>query len=285
MTHPRIDGETKLMGLIGERISYTRSPAMHNRAAAELGVNAVYLPLSLPAARVSSFLDTAWDLGALGFNVTQPHKTLVAGLFKGCGMASVNTLYRGESGWIPASTDGEGYARGLSRTGRELTSFARIVILGAGGAVRAILASLGAKTGTEITILRRTAANDPVLKDCVPAGITLAFAPATPEALTAALKDRGDDTLFIQATSAPHQGDDLANFVPALRSFTGVVSDIVYGSPSTLYFSALAKNLVAQDGESMLIEQARLAQTLWWGKAAAYDAMAAALRGKLTARR
>lgn len=275
MRELRVDGESKLMGLIGESIAYTRSPAMHNRAAATLGINAVYMPFSLPAARVDAFLAIAWDLGAIGFNVTQPHKALVARMHGG-GLASVNTLFRGESGWKAASTDGAGYAAGLARTGFELSGFKNIVILGGGGAVRSIVGEIG--PGATVTILRRSSDGDAVLLGCTSAA--LSFGDATPAALTQALADRGDETLFIQATSAPHAGDDLSAFVPALARFTGVVSDIVYGKPSALYFAAIAKDLTAQDGESMLIEQARLAQRLWWGKAAAYDDMAAALRSK-----
>lgn len=258
----RIDGETKLMGLLGEGISYTMSPALHNRAAARLGINAVYVPLSMPASQLPSFLANAWHLGALGFNVTQPHKLLVASLVAGHGLPSINTLYRGPTGWQAASTDGEGWARGLERTGHKLASFQNFVVLGGGGAVQSILRVLPA--GAPVTMLQRS---DGTL---------------TPAALGQALSGRGDETLLIQATSAPHHGDTLEAFAPALKSFRGVVSDIVYGKPSALYFTAIAQDLVAQDGESMLIEQARLSQKLWWGKAASYDEMAAALRNKGT---
>src|SRR5690606_39173443 len=83
------DGTTRLMGLLGERIDYTGSPAIHNHAAAALGINACYLPLSLPGGQVAPFLAAAWHLGALGFNVTTPHKELVARLVPGSGLASV----------------------------------------------------------------------------------------------------------------------------------------------------------------------------------------------------
>lgn len=257
-----IDGSTRIMGLIGESIAYTMSPAMHNRAAAKLGINAVYLPLSLPEAKLAGFLDVMWGLGALGFNVTQPHKGAVAKLVPGSGLTSVNTLFRGDQGWSAASTDGEGFARGLARTGRELASFEEIVLLGSGGAAQAILEHLATQPQQpKLTTLRRADLQS-----------------AT--ALTAALAGKGEETLLIQATSAPLKGDDLSSLAPALKEFRGVVVDLVYGKPSALYFTAVAKDLVAQDGEPMLIEQARLAQKLWWGKAAAYDEMAAALRGK-----
>lgn len=261
-----IGGETKLMGVLGENIAYTRSPAMHNRAAAALGIDIAYLPLAMPAAKVASFLDAAWSMGAVGFNVTTPHKGLVASLVPTSGLTSVNTLYRGDSGWLAASTDGEGFARGLGRLGRELSSFSRLVILGAGGAAGAIQEYVASNVGAapEIVVLSRSSAKTPL----------------TVTALTEQLRDRGADTLLIQATSAPQRGDDLAALVPALERFKGVVADLVYGKPSALYFAAIARNLTAQDGEAMLIEQARLSQMLWWGKSASYEEMALALRGK-----
>jgi shikimate 5-dehydrogenase len=173
----------------------------------------------------------------------------------------VNTLYRGAKGWQAASTDGDGWIRGLARIDCKIEQFKKIVVMGAGGAVASILRAI--PQGPDLVVLERSKGS------------------LTPQRLAAELKGRGDDTLLLQGTSAPHQGDDLAAFTPALDDFMGVVCDIVYGKPSALYFRAIALDLTAQDGEAMLIEQARLSQKLWWGKAAAYEDMAAALRGKV----
>jgi shikimate dehydrogenase len=277
-----IDGETKLLGLLGEGIAYTQSPKLHNLATSVLRINAVYLPLAMPAAAVPAFLDVAWQLGATGFNVTTPHKALVASLVPGCTLASVNTLYRGPDGWKAASTDGAGFARGLGRLGKTLADFDEIVVLGSGGATTAVLAHIceAAAQRPAIKVLRRTPARDAGLRSALPQGAPLAFDDLTLAVLSAALAGKGERTLLIQATSAPHRGDDLAELVPALKAFRGVVADLVYGKPSALYHAANARDLLAQDGEAMLIEQARLAQQLWWGKAAGYEELAAALRGR-----
>ncbi len=270
------------MGVLGEHIPYTQSPRLHNAAAAQLGFNVAYLPLPMPAAQVAPFLDVAWHLGAVGFSVTTPHKALVASLLPGGGQRSVNTLYRGKTWWEGASTDGEGFARGLARIERTLADFDEVVMLGSGGASMALLAHLAAARPDlpGLKILRRTAAHDGELRSVLAPGTKVSFADLTLPALAKALKGRGPSTLLIQGTSAPQRGDDLGGLVPALDGFGGAVVDLVYGKPSALYFSALARDLVAQDGEAMLIEQARLAQKLWWGKAASYADMALALRGK-----
>lgn len=276
-----IDGDTKLMGVIGESIAYTMSPRLHNRAADVLHVNATYLPLSLPKTQVAPFLKAAWHLGAVGFNVTQPYKELVANLVPTRGLTSVNTLYRGPRGWRAASTDAEGFARGLTRMGREFDSFDRVVVLGSGGATLAILAHVVSLSGgpREVVVLRRDKTRDRLLKKAAGKRLTKVAA-LGPKDLARELKGRGQETLLVQATSAPHRGDDLKRLVPGLDGYQGAVCDLVYGKPSALYFTAVARDLPAQDGEAMLIEQARLSQELWWRRSAPYDVMAAALRGR-----
>lgn len=278
---PQIDGETRLMGLLGESIAYTQSPRLHNRAAALLGQNVVYLPLPLPAAQVKGFLDAAWHLGAVGFNVTQPHKGLVAGLLPGGKLRSVNTLTRGKTWWEGASTDAGGFARGLKRLDRTLDSFDELVLLGAGGAATALVEHLagGAKGPRKLHALRRKPDGDAALTD-VAGKLKFSLAELSVNALAKALKGKGESCLLVQATSAPLHGDDMAALIPALDGFGGVLVDLVYGKPSALYYAAVARDVMAQDGEAMLIEQARLAQELWWGKAAPYEELALALRGK-----
>jgi shikimate dehydrogenase len=286
-----VNGETRLLGIVGENIAYTRSPAMHNRAAALLRLDQIYLPFPLPAAALGGFLDVFWRLGGVGLNVTTPHKTAVAELLRARGVPdvpqSVNTLYRPRGGdpaafWAAVSTDGEGFARGLARMSVDAAALEEVVMIGSGGAALALAAHLGAH-GTRLrrlTVLRRSSRGDAALKAAVPARLSLRCEDLTLATLTAALKGKGETCLLVQATNAPQAGDDLQGLTPALKTFAGFVTDIVYGKPSALYFAALAKDLKAQDGEAMLIEQARLSQQLWWGKAASYEDMAAALRGK-----
>ena len=269
-----IDGKTRLLGVLGEQISYTLSPSLHNLAAQLLGRNEVYLPLSLPAAEVADFLRVAWHLGAVGFNITTPHKRLVAELFPDAGLTSVNTLYRGAQGWQAASTDGEGFALALARLGRPLAAFTRVVILGAGGVTVALLNFMAQELNPlpDIQIVRRSAARD--LELVAAAKTQLCFSPWSVHGLQDALRGCDEASLLIQASSAPQHGDDLSALVPALKGFKGTVVDLVYGKPSALYAAALAMGLPAQDGRVMLIEQARLSQQLWWGEAAVFADLA-----------
>jgi shikimate dehydrogenase len=289
MTHlfaSNVDGSTRLMGLIGQDISYSLSPLLHNRAAIQLRENIVYLPLSLPKSQIRNFLEVAWHLGATGFNVTKPYKGYLANLVDCQGRRSLNTLYRGEEGWCGASTDGPGFARAIERLGRTLGSFERLVLLGNGGAAFAIMEHLlemhkdGEKCPRRITVLRRNNTADGSLEAFSQQGFTIRIQDLSPESLALELEGAASETLCVQATSAPLEGDSMSHYVGSLDRYQGVFIDLVYGQPSALYFRALALDLVAQDGESMLIEQARLSQQIWWGKCALYDEMALALRRK-----
>ncbi len=278
------------MGLLGKNISYTLSPVIHNAALSHFGINSVYLAYSLEPEKIPTFLDLAWHLGAVGFNVTKPHKELVARLFPESGLSSVNTLRRGSQTWEAYSTDGEGFGRGVERMGQPLESYKNFVVLGDGGASQAILSYLiglldkwshPAHQSCTITVLSRKW--DSLVKDnSFFAALTtqsekgncpfqLSLKPFQPNILKETLTQNSDQTLLIQATSAPQHGDMLDPFVPTIKHLKGAIVDILYDKPSNLYYKAMALDIPAQDGEAMLIEQARLSQELWWGKSLSYE--------------
>ncbi len=276
---PDIDGNTKTLGLIGEGIKHTLSPRIHNSSAKNLGINCVYLPFDLPGPKLDDFLKLHWELGSVGFNVTVPHKSQAASIFADSGLRSVNTIYRGNSGWQAASTDGEGFAKGLDQIGKSQADFDRIVLLGSGGVVKALgeYFRSSKQEFSEIHICRRSDSNDQELKEIF---VEPCFHDLSSQNLAPLLKGFDESTLFVQCTSAPLRGDDLKEFLPALEGFGGALVDTVYGTPSSLYYRALAMDLTAQDGEAMLIEQARLSQMIWWGRCASYRDIASAIRGK-----
>lgn len=71
----RIDGGSRIFGLIGKDIQHTSSPMIHNYTAQKLGINAVYLPMDIGDAEdLNRFFDLMWNLNAIGFNVTTPYK-------------------------------------------------------------------------------------------------------------------------------------------------------------------------------------------------------------------
>lgn len=281
--HFAIDGTTKSIALVGQGISYSLSPCIHNLAIERLGRNLVYLPFDIHERSLNSFLEFYWDAGGLGFNVTTPHKGAVARLIPGHGLSSVNTIYRGDSGWEATSTDAEGFASGLERLGKSINSFSKIVVIGAGGAAVALIDYFARRAinAREIIVLARrperfTSTTSDRSRSNVPYPQVQLKTLSAIE-LENSLRGGDESTLLIQATNAPQKGDPLASLVPAIKDFRGTMVDLVYGQPSALYFEALNKGLPTQDGEPMLIEQARASQRLWFGQAIAYEEIAEAL--------
>src|SRR6478735_12738903 len=107
----------RCLGILGSGISHSLSPLIHNYAAALLGVDCVYLSFDSESRSFPGpdFFRAMWDFGALGFNITVPFKENAARMFPGSGLASVNTIYRGQKYWEAASTDAEGFLLGLSQ--------------------------------------------------------------------------------------------------------------------------------------------------------------------------
>ena len=283
---PSISGDTKLFGLLSHGATFTLSPAMHNAAARSFHKDLVYAHFDLPAAKVREFLDVFWHMGGQGLNVTMPHKNLVASLVKTENLESVNTLVRTDSGWSGYSTDGEGFLRGLQRSQVAISDFDAVIVMGSGGSAQAILRAIAAATTERppITVIhRRSKNNDQRILDAVSAAPVqmLTFRSLDPESFTDTLSQtEGLKRLIIQATSAPKNGDTLKDYARALdfMSAEDVLVDLIYDNPSDLYFSAIARGLRCLDGLPMLIEQTRLSQFLWWGKAATYEEMTHAIK-------
>ncbi len=270
-----ISPKTRLMGLIGESISYSLSPMIHNGSAKKLGIDAAYFCFSLSESRVANFLNSMWDVGALGFNVTQPHKSLVAEFFPETNAMSVNTIYRGPDSWLVDSTDGIGLSNALLRSQVKLLNFERIVIVGSGGAAISIAEFLQKhRFGGEVVFaIRSEIVLEKLnrLKD-----LRLVLVHQRSETLSSLLAE-SKNVLLIQATSAPLKSDRMEWLLPYLRRFNGVYLDMTYAAASAPLEYCRQKGLSSFDGKSMLIEQARASQQLWWGKSEDYESIASRL--------
>jgi shikimate dehydrogenase len=141
-----INGKTRLAGVIGDPITHTLSPAMHNAAFKALGINAVYLPLPCPKAGLKRLLHSLADLGAVGVNVTIPHKQLALECMDSCSpeaerIGAVNTVVFQGAKLVGHNTDGLGFLESLKQAKIKVRG-QRAVLLGAGGAGRAVAVSL-----------------------------------------------------------------------------------------------------------------------------------------------
>ena len=158
-TAQEINGSTGVLGLIGNPVKHTLSPVIHNTISEELGQNLKYLPFPVEEG-VDAAVKGAYHLGIRGLNVTVPHKTAVIDALARIDDAAkmigaVNTLVRVDDGYKGYNTDMPGLGRALKRRGISLKN-QQVVILGAGGASRAVCALALTEGAKEIYLLNRT---------------------------------------------------------------------------------------------------------------------------------
>jgi shikimate dehydrogenase len=297
-----IRGSTALVGVIGDPVRHSLSPAMHNAALAELGLDWVYLALPVPAAELAGALRALAAMGCRGLNVTLPHKQAVAGLTAARSplaeqLGAVNTLVPGEEGgWWGTNTDVEGFTeplRGALGVGESWQGRSALV-LGCGGSARAVVAGLVALGLDRIRVAgRRPRTLADFLEDCrkwapglqgVPwpeqeGGLAEALATAdlvvntTPVGMAAAVDGAAADR-------CPLSDADLEG----LAADT-VVYDLIYTPrPTRLLEKAAARGCRGLDGLEMLVGQGAAALRLWSGSAVVpVDAMRRAAVAQLAA--
>lgn len=155
-----IKGTTRVCGLIGNPVGHSVSPAIHNNLARLTGKDMVYTTFKVEKGDVEAAVRGAYSLNILGLNVTVPHKSAVIDslvdidpLAKAIG--AVNTLVRVDGGFKGYNTDILGLARELEDEGIELEN-SKVIILGAGGAARAITFLCSSKNAQCVYLLNRT---------------------------------------------------------------------------------------------------------------------------------
>lgn len=263
-------------GLIGRPVTHSLSPPMHEAAYTALGMDARYVTFE-PAGDAETAVSAAESLGVAGLNVTVPFKEAVVEHVELDGYAeeigAVNTIAFTEDGPVGYNTDAVGFRRALSHHD-VVPAGKRAVIVGAGGAARAIATAL-ADDGATIEIYNRTEKRAAELASEVGAD---RWGGLSESALTAACR-RGD--LLINATSVGLEED--TSPVPQSALTDGlVVFDAVYRPIETrLLKDAAAVGAETIDGAWMLLYQGAAAFEYWTDLAAPIDAMNEALRSRL----
>lgn len=156
----QIDGHTRLCGLIGNPVEHTMSPVIHNTLAGLEGRNLVYVPFHVEKGAVEQAVRGAYALNILGLNVTVPYKSeVISSLTDVDEMAekigAVNTLVRTETGYKGYNTDMMGLYRAMCSENIRLQG-EEIILLGAGGAARAVAFLCVSKGAAAVYIMNRT---------------------------------------------------------------------------------------------------------------------------------
>ena len=240
---------------------------MHNAAFAALGLDWVYVAFHTPAARGDAAVRAALDLGLAGLNVTMPHKDAAAAACddlapEAATLGAVNTVVVDDRRLVGHSTDGPGFLRALDDEGLAVDG-KRVLVLGAGGAARAIVLAL-VQAGAMVTVAARR-------DDAARAAARLAGGHST--VLDDAPFD--DCDLLVNATPLGMRGE-APPFDPTRLQRGQFVYDTVYPGETPLLVAARERGVAATGGLGMLVHQGALSFELWTGRAAPVDVMRAA---------
>jgi len=152
-------GSTKVVGVFGFPVEHSLSPAMHNAAFAALRLSYVYVPFAVRPDQIGPAVRSLSPLGIVGVNLTIPHKESVLPFLdeitqEARDVGAVNTVHCVEGRLLGDNTDGQGFYQPLRERGIDLAG-KPVVVLGAGGAARAVVFRL-ARAGAHILLANRT---------------------------------------------------------------------------------------------------------------------------------
>jgi shikimate dehydrogenase len=263
-----LSGSAKLAGVIGWPVAHSRSPRLHGFWLARHGIDGAYVPLAVPPGRLAEAVRGLLAAGFRGANVTLPHKEAALSLCdeveeSARRAGAVNTL-RFEGGRILGSnTDGWGFLESLREQAPGFDPRSGpAVVLGAGGAARAIAAALQDAGCPRIVLVNRTRPRAEALAAALGGAVEVADHPPLAEA-----------ALLVNTTSLGMVGQPPLEIDLAPLPAAAVVADIVYVPLQTpLLAAARARGLVAVDGLGMLLHQARPGFAAWFGVMPQVDA-------------
>jgi shikimate dehydrogenase len=277
-----ITGTTKLLGVIGYPIEHSLSPVMQNAALAEMGLDFAYLPFAIVPENLATAIAGLSAIGVQGFNATIPHKQAILPLLSEVtevaqAIGAVNTVWRTEQGWAGTNTDVTGFLAPLREMQRDWGS---AVILGNGGAARAVVAGCDQLGFSEIHVVGRNAAKlDDFLDSWKLSNLQVQGWSKLSELLPGA-------DLVVNTTPigmSPHA--DASPLMPEEmdRMNVGAIAyDLIYvPNPTRFLQYAQERGGVAIDGLEMLVQQGAAALEIWTQQQVPVDVMRRSLRQRL----
>lgn len=276
---------TQVAAVIGSPIRHSLSPAIFNAAFAECGLDWTYVAFEVPEGGAGGALTGMRTLGLGGLSVTMPHKAAVAAGVDvlspdaealGAVNCVVPHVRDGSVQLLGENTDGPGLLAALAEDGVAVSG-ARVAVLGAGGAARAVVRALGGAGAADVLVLNRTAAR---------AADAAALAPGVGR--VGLPVDVVSADLVVNATSVGMAGTPTEGQVPldpALLGPSHLVVDLVYEPATTPLLAAAAQQgCRTVGGIGMLVHQAALAFGRWTGVDPPVGVMRAAAEAGLAAR-
>lgn len=265
----------QIFGVIGDPIAHSMSPDMHNDSFQHLGIEATYLPFAVRSENLQDAVKGMKAIGVKGFNVTIPHKTAIMPFLDkidplAADIGAVNTVKLEDGFYVGYNTDGLGFVKGLSEQLHASLKEQKVLVIGAGGAARAIYYSLLQEGASHVDVTNRTLPKAAeLIAEKTGNAHSLIYTLAEAEARLS------EYTLIINTTSIGMQPNideapiSLENIRPQ-----SLVSDIIYNPLQTkLLQEAAKKNALTQNGIPMFVYQGALAFQLWTGKQPDIDRM------------
>jgi shikimate dehydrogenase len=269
--HRPVTGATKVTGIIGDPVAHSRSPAIWNAAFDATGLDWMFVAFPVRSGQGSAALDGMRALGIAGLSVTMPHKSDAA---KACdeltptadALQAVNAVANVDGRLLGSSTDGEGFIRSLHDEDVD-PSGKRVLIVGAGGAARAIAHALGG-LGATVSVAARRPDAAARAAELAPGGEAVAWGD---------LETRLADADMIVNATPIGMGGEPPTFDVDLVTPDHVVVDTVYHPAATpLLASARARGARSIGGLGMLVHQAAITFESFTGHDAPLAVMRAA---------
>jgi shikimate dehydrogenase len=249
-----ITGTTRVFYILGDPVAQVRAPEVYNHLFQRHGIDAVLVPLKLPAAALEGFLAhgmRAENIG--GFWATIPHKPALAELLKPTDpvadiAGAVNAVRRLPDGRLEAALfDGIGFVKGLDHFGIPAQG-RRVLVVGAGGGGQAVAAALAQRAPAHLAVYNRTRERA--------AALVQRLQPITPSAVVADSADPAGFDLVVNCTSQGLKPGDALPFDPQRVDAGAAVVDIIMTrEPTPLLRQCRERGLKAEAGFEMLVQQ------------------------------
>ncbi|MGC9318129.1 MAG: shikimate dehydrogenase [Armatimonadota bacterium] len=286
----RPNTQTRLVGVIGWPVEHSLSPAMHNAALEEMGLNWVYLAFAVRPEHVGQAVRGVRGLGLVGLNVTIPHKAAVIEHLDeidetASALGAVNTIVRSEDGRLVGhNTDGPGFVRSLRERGHELQG-AAVTIIGAGGSARSVAHACAREGACGLTIINRTPQRAEQLAQLVRETTGLSEVASCPLDRSARPAVESAEVVVDCTSVGMYPNADVEPVVPGGWLHPGqVVVDLTYNPIDTVMLQAArAAGAAAVDGAGMLVHQGAISLQHWSGREPPVETMRRALLRELGA--
>jgi len=255
-----------IAGLLGWPVAHSRSPVIHNHWLAQYGIAGRYVLFAVPPDKLEAAVRGIATLGLRGCNVTTPHKQAVFPLLDRVDdlartIGAVNTVVVEKDGTLAGfNNDGNGFIQSLRDADPKWRpDSGPILVLGAGGAARAVVASLAAQGATEIRVANRTIERAREIANAVGAAVKVVPWEQREQALDGV-------AMLANATSLGSAGKPPVEISLDRLPKHAVVGDLIYVPPETpLLAAARARGNVTVNGLGLLLNQARPAFNAWFG--------------------